>query len=131
MSDPFNLKSIQALAEWCNRQPAFQRAAEWADVNVVLAIGDTRFWLKLYRGRVIDVMAYLPATNPLGYDVIVSGQTEAWRELLNTTTKSWAQLASGKIVIDGNLIEANRMHEALCILLESFATLAKEKSHVA
>ena len=31
----------------------------------------------------------------------------------------------------GDLIEANRMHEALCILLESFATLGQEKSHVA
>lgn len=131
MSDPFNLKTIQALAEQCNRQPAFQRAAEWGDVKIVLAIGETRFWLKLYRGRVIDVMAYLPASNPLGYDVIISGQTEAWRELLNSKTKSWAQLASGKIVIDGNLIEANRMHEALCILLESFAVLGQEKSHVA
>jgi hypothetical protein len=131
MSDPFNLDLIHALAERCNRQPAFQRAAEWADVSVVLAIGERRFWLKLYRGRVIDLMEYLPATNPLGYDVIVSGQVDAWRELRGGTTKSWAQLASGRIVIDGNLIEANRMHEALCILLESFPAIGQESSHVA
>lgn len=131
MSNSFDLTSMQDLVERCNRQAAFQQAAAWADVKIVLAIGDERFWLKLYRGRIIDLMAYLPASNPLGYDVLVSGEVDAWGELLNPKTKSWAQLASGKIVIDGNLIEANRMHEALCILLESFATGGQETSHVA
>lgn len=122
---------VQALREHCNSQEAFRKATEWSDVNVVLAFGEDRYWLKLYRGEIIDLMEYVPMSNAFGYDVIVSGDVNAWRELMNGSAKSWALLTTGRVVIDGNLIEANRIHEALCIIMEALAFVPEEVSNVA
>jgi hypothetical protein len=125
-----SLEYVQQLQEHCNGLEDFQKATDWSDVNVVLAMGDKRYWLKLYRGRVMDLMEYLPVSNALGYDVIVSGDEPAWRQLA-MGTKSWEQLTTGRITIEGNLLEANRLHEALCILMESLADVPGEASNVA
>lgn len=124
MSSFPSLEYVQQLQARCNEQEAFNKATEWADVNLVLAIGDHRYWLKIYRGKIIDVMEYLPMSNAIGYRVLVSGAEDAWRELMSGT-KSWALISTGRIAIDGDLIEANRIHEALCLLIESTADIAR------
>jgi hypothetical protein len=113
-----SLAFAQRLAERCNEDAAFQNAAAWSDVNVVFAFGDQRYWLKLYRGEIIDVMEYLPMSNAFGYDVIVSGDLDAWRPVLEGDEQLWDPLSGGRITIDGNLLEANRIHEALCLMAE-------------
>lgn len=123
---------VQDLREYCNSQEAFKKSTEWSDVNVVLAFGSERYWLKLYRGQIIDLMEYKPSSNnAFGYDVIVSGEASAWNELMDGSAKSWALLTTAKITIDGNLLHANRMHEALCILMEAVQYISEEVSNVA
>lgn len=126
-----SLEYLQALRAHCNGLETFRKATEWADVNLVVAVGDQRFWLKLYRGQIIDLMEYLPMTNAFGYRVIVSGEEDAWRELMTGTVKSWALLTTGRLTIEGDLIEANRIHEALCLLVEAVADVPEEKTDVA
>lgn len=116
-----SIDSLNALAARCNENKQFFEATEWADSKIKLEIGSRSFWMKLYRGRIIDVMEYLPGTNALGYDIVVSGAEETWLKFVNEDAKSWALMSTSEIVIDGNLIEANRMHEAICIILESLS----------
>jgi len=94
-------------------------AFDWSDVNVVLGFGDERYWLKLYRGKIVDPMEFAPLSNALGYDFTVSGELDAWKELKDGKTKFWGPLSQGRITIEGNLLEANRMHEAICIMADT------------
>ncbi len=109
---------IDKLQEKCNDDAQFNRAAEWSDVNVVLEVDDERYWLKLYGGEIIDTMKYEPMSNPLGYDVILSGSVEAWQAVNDAEMPFWKAYSQGKITIDGNLLEANRMHEAIVRMAE-------------
>lgn len=118
-----SLEYLEALRSHLNNLEAFRKATEWADVNVAVKIGDHRYWMKIYRGQVIDLMEDLPMTNPLGYRVIISGDEAAWRELKDGTAKTWALTTTGRLVIDGDLIEANRIHEALCLIVEATADI--------
>ncbi|OAP24220.1 hypothetical protein A4R44_04993 [Amycolatopsis sp. M39] len=65
-------------------------------------------------------------SNAFGYRVVIAGQEDAWRDLMGGT-KSWALLTTGRITIDGDLLEANRIHEAICLLVESLADVPEEK----
>jgi hypothetical protein len=112
-----SLEFVKELQERCNSSKDFNIASGWSDTNVVLAFGDERYWLKLYRGEIIDVMEYEPMTNALGYEVIVSGPVDAWKDVLEKRRVFWNTYSTGEITIEGNLIEANRMHEALMLML--------------
>jgi hypothetical protein len=79
----------EGVQQRCNSLEDFRKATDWSDVNVVLAVGDQRYWLKLYRGKILDVMPYEPLSNALGYDVVVSGDRDAWKELVNGDVKFW------------------------------------------
>jgi len=107
---------MQTLQKRCNAHPDFNTATMWADVKIVIAFGDKRYWLKLYRGKIIDLMEYLPMKNALGYDILVSGALDVWETVHARKKVFWEPLDFGQIVIDGNLIECNRMHEAICLI---------------
>lgn len=109
---------IDQIQERCNDDDQFERAAEWSDVNVVLEAGEERYWLKFYGGEIIDTMQYEPMSNPLGYDVILSGTADAWQAVHDGEMVFWKAYSTGEITIDGNLIEANRVHEALVRMAE-------------
>ncbi|MFC7156970.1 hypothetical protein ACFQPA_16185 [Halomarina halobia] len=112
---------LEELQERCNEDEQFNRAAEWSDVNVVIGVDEERYWLKLYGGEIIDTMTYEPMSNPLGYDVVVSGSKEAWEPVVAGDDTFWKAYSSGGILIDGDLLEANRMHEALVRMAELMA----------
>lgn len=109
---------LERVQERCNDDEQFNQAAEWSDVNVVLEVGDERFWLKLYDGEIIDTMRYEPMSNPLGYDIVISGPTDAWQEVNDAEIPFWNAYSKGRITIDGNLLQANRMHEAIVRMAE-------------
>ncbi len=107
---------VEALQKKCNANPDFNTATMWSDVKIVIAFGDKRYWLKLYKGKIIDLMEYLPMKNALGYDIIVSGALDAWKAVHDGKKVFWEQYNFGRILIDGNLLECNRMHEAICLI---------------
>ncbi|WP_226043239.1 hypothetical protein [Natrinema sp. DC36] len=109
---------IEEIQQRCNEDEHFNRVSEWSDVNVVLEVGDERYWLKLYGGEIIDTMPYEPMSNPLGYDIILSGSRDAWKAVNDAEMPFWNAYSTGEITIDGNIMEANRMHEALVRMAE-------------
>lgn len=111
-----SLEWVKTLKEKCNANADFNTATMWSDVKVVLAFGDERYWLKLYKGEIIDLMEYLPMTNPLGYDIIVSGSVDAWKSVIDMQMVFGEASGTGAIAIDGNMLECNRMFEAICII---------------
>ncbi len=113
-----SLEWARALQEKSHQSESFRRASLWADVKLVLALGAHRYWFKLYRGRIIDVMEYLPLSNPLGYDILVSGPLETWKNIASGRRLLWQCVLAGEILIDGNMLEANRMTEAVCVLAD-------------
>jgi hypothetical protein len=110
-----SLEWMKALQDKCNANVDFNTATMWSDVKIVLAFGDRRYWLKLYKGKIIDLTEYW-LDHPLGYDIIVSGPTDLWKEVREGRMNFWATIIAGMIVIDGNQLECNRMHEAICIM---------------
>jgi hypothetical protein len=111
-----SLRWMEALQKKCNAFPDFNTATMWSDVKIVFAFGDKRYWLKLYRGKIIDLMEYLPMKNALGYDIIVSGPVDVWKTVHESKKTFWEPLDFGHITIDGNMLECNRMHEAICLI---------------
>lgn len=116
-----SLEWLEAVQERCNEDEQFERATEWSDVNLVVEVGEERYWLKLYGGEIIDVMEYVPMANALGYDVVVSGERAAWEPVVAGEDTFWKAYSQGTIAIDGNLLQANRMHEALVQMAELMA----------
>lgn len=112
-----SLEFLKELQRRCNSNENFKIASHWADTNVVLAFGDERYWLKLYRGEIIDIMKYEPMANALGYQVIVGGSVDAWQDVLEKRRVFFDAYSTGEITVEGNLIEANRMFEALMLML--------------
>ena len=111
-----SLEWVAALKEKCNGDPDFNTATKWSDVKVVLGFGDQRYWLNLYKGKKIDLMEYLPMTNALGYDILVNGSVDAWKSVIKREMVFAAAAGAGAIAIDGNMLECNRMYEAICLI---------------
>lgn len=109
---------VQALQEKLNTKSAFNIATKWSDVKVLLCFGDKRYWMKLYGGKVIDVMEYLPMQNPLGWDFSISAPLGVWEDLIEGR-KALGGLFGAYIVVDGNMIQANRMYEATWLICET------------
>ncbi|WP_187369423.1 hypothetical protein [Baekduia soli] len=107
----------------------FVAEARWFDGSILIEAGAQRLWLKVYRGRVIEVFDFIPV---FGYTFKLSGSPEAWT-MLGTGERTFTDLVSAgsryldtveeieaagggyrppEIAIEGNGIEAGRMHIA-------------------
>jgi hypothetical protein len=107
---------LRAVAANANANPTFNAASRWLDMTLVLGFGARRFWFKLYRGRIIDAMVYNPATNMLGYDVIVSGPEDAWARVASGEARYAREATVGVFSLDGNRPEAEKSYKAQMIL---------------
>lgn len=112
--------SIQAwldrVAQSANGNPGFNQASRWLDMTMVIGFGARRFWFKLYRGRIIDAMAYNSVSNMLGYDVVMSGPDEAWSRVVSGATTFGREATIGVFSHDGNRTEAEKSYKAQIIL---------------
>jgi hypothetical protein len=114
---------ITAFQKKCNESSSFRKASSWADTKIVLEIGDSRYYLKLYRGEIIDIMEYLPFSNALGYDILLRGQKEVWQKILERQNPFLQLAFLGEIERDGNMLECNRLHEAISIMTDEIMPL--------
>ncbi len=113
-----SLAWIESLQEKCNSDTKFNRAAAWADTKLVLSIGPSRYYLKLYRGKIIDVMDYVPFSNALGYDILLQAEVDVWQKVLRKENPFLQLAFLNEIERDGNILECNRLHEALSIMVD-------------
>ena len=109
---------IKAFHEKCNANPDFNRASMWADTRIVLGIGDNRYYMKVYRGKIIDIMEYLPFSNALGYDIILNAPVDVWKKVIEKQNTFLHLAFLGEIERDGNILECNRLHEAISIMTD-------------
>lgn len=120
----------ERLVTALNEDDGFVLETHWYDGSILLEADSQRCWLKIYRGKVIDHLPFVP---PLGYTFKVSASEEAW-SLLISGQRTFTDLATPgsrhfatleemeaggggdrppEIAIEGNGFEAGRMHVAL------------------
>lgn len=119
----------------------FAQEARWFDGSILLEAGAERCWLKVYRGAAIDHLEFVPV---FGYTFKVTGSAAAWDLLLRgkrtftdlatpgsrhcATLEEFAVPGAGyrppELAIEGNGIEAGRMHLALLRLTAVLAGVA-------
>lgn len=118
-----SIEFVHALRDRLNDDAAFATASRWSDVKVMLGLGDEQYWLKLYGGRIIDVMVWFPMANPLGWDYSISAPLATWQGLRDGSRALGHLLDTGAIRIDGNLLEANRLYESTHLMLSALRDL--------
>lgn len=118
-----SLAFVQSLTRALNDDPEFNAASRWSDVKVVLCFGEKRYWLKLYGGKVIDVMEYFPMANPLGWDYTISAPLDIWQSLGDGSRAQGHLLDSGAVTVDGDLLQANRLYECTHLMLAAIREL--------
>jgi len=124
-----SMEWITTFKEKCNESSNFNKASIWSDTKIVLRIGDNRYYLKLYRGKIIDIMEYLPFSNPLGYDILLSAPTEVWQKILEKQNPFLQLAFLGEIERDGNMLECNRLHEAISIMTDEIMPQVEPSEH--
>lgn len=138
VGDPaFQERFVAALHE----DEEFVLETRWFDGSILVDAGGQRCWVKIYRGKVIDVLDHVPA---FGYTFKIAGTAEAW-ELLATGERTFTDLATPgcrhldsveaiepegggyrapELLIEGNQFEAGRVHVAILRLSNVFAKTA-------
>ena len=112
-----SIEFVHALRDQLNGDALFLTASRWSDVKVLLCLGDQRYWLKLYGGKIIDVMEYFPMANPLGWDYMIAAPLEIWGTLRGGSRALGHLLDTGAIMVDGDLLQANRLYESTHLML--------------
>lgn len=133
----FRDRFLEALAA----DPEFEAEARWFDGSILIGIDTEIVWLKVYRGKVIDVLEFVPV---FGYTFKLSGSAAAW-EMLGSGERTFTDLISAgsrhlgsvaaaeaagggyrppELAIEGNGVEAGRMHIATMHLARAFARTA-------
>lgn len=124
----------ERLARALERHQGFREETRWFDGSILLECGRSRCWLKVYRGSVIETLDQVP---PFGFTFKITGPGEHWRDLVqgrrplsDLTMPGRRNLAPGSgfaeadataeapLRIEGDLLEAGRIHEALHHLAE-------------
>jgi len=121
-----SIEFVHALKDALSQDAEFNRVSRWSDVKVLLCFGDEHYWMKLYGGKVIDVMPYVPLANPLGWDYQIAGALDTWQQLRTRGAgpkPGAALLNCGRIRVDGNMLEANRMFESTHVIVEMIGRL--------
>lgn len=134
----------ERLQDALNADEEFVLESRWFDGSILLECGAERCWLKVYRGRVIDRLEFVPA---FGYTFKLVGSAAAW-QLLASGERTFTDLATPgsrhcdtleqfaaggggyrppEIAIEGNGIEAGRLHLAILRLAAVLAAVASSE----
>jgi len=137
LAEPIAEELVQRL----NANSEFEVCAKWFDGSILLESGEDQCWLKLYKGKVLDRLSIVP---PLGYTFKLSASDESWRMAASGEKSFWELFTPGvrdhhlvddpdfktvrrtPIRLEGNLMEANRLYEAVVLLAESYLTVLRD-----
>jgi len=139
---------VERFLETLAADPEFEQEARWFDGSILVEVGAEPIWLKIYRGKVIDTLEFTPV---FGYTFKLSGAPETWA-MLGSGERTFTDLVSAGsryaesieeieaggggyrpplLAIEGNGVEAGRMHLATMYLARAFAKAAVESGVVA
>ncbi|HEU0031152.1 MAG TPA: hypothetical protein VFQ53_11005 [Kofleriaceae bacterium] len=103
------------LQAWASQDAELIEAATWFDGAVLLELGESVAWLKIYAGRVIDVR---DSAAVFGYTFALRGPAAVWQVLLVDPHASVHQLVLlGKLRVDGNQLEFSRLSKLVAVLV--------------
>jgi hypothetical protein len=141
MIDFGNAQFRDRLRDALSCHEEFALETRWFDGSIVIEADEARCWLKVYRGRIIETLDSVP---PFGFTFKLRGSRQAWEDLVSGERRLTDLLMPGRrrfendpslasadasappqIAIEGNLLEATRIHEALYHLAECVARSAK------
>lgn len=126
-----------ALIDALHADETFATEMLWFDGSVAVVVGEETLWLKIYRGKVIEAMEYVPV---FGATISLTGTRDAWGKFVREELTFSDAISAGsrhlasyedpfaegggyrppEIAISGNGIEAGRVHiglRALCLVL--------------
>lgn len=113
-----SLEWMEAFRDACNSNEEFKLNAKFADTKMVFFFGDTAYYLKLYKGQIIDLEPFILNFAPLGYDIVVRAEMDVWSSIRSKEVKFWDHLNSWRIEVGGNHMDAHRLHEVVCIMCQ-------------
>lgn len=107
---------FRSFGETLEDDDRFRRAMARFDGSLKLEIGDDVVWMKLYRGRVLEVLGQ---EAEFGSTFTIAGPVEQWDRLLTEERNPFGeQQTLGKLEFRGNVLEATRMNDGLNVLVE-------------
>ena len=141
MIDFASVEFRDRLQERLNRHEGFAVETRWFDGSIAIEADTATCWLKVYRGRVIEALGAVP---PFGFTFKLRGSRESWQELVSAKRRFADLITPGqrrfendpslstadrsappRIAIEGNTLEATRLHEALYHLAECVVASAQ------
>ncbi len=133
---------LSAWVSQINADPSFNAATEWFDGSILLDDSVSSVWLKIYNGKIIDRLPHMP---PIGFTFKISGPEWAWNELVTGTVFTdllmggkrrfgsiaevvdGANMTPGIITIEGDLMSAFRVIEAIYLISDHYRDTARQE----
>jgi hypothetical protein len=141
MVDFGSVQFRERLADALTHHEGFALETRWFDGSILVEADEARCWLKVYRGRIIETLGSVP---PFGFTFKLRGSRQAWQELISGERRLAELITPGqrrfandpslatadgaapsRIAIEGNLLEATRIYEALYHFAECVARSAQ------
>lgn len=133
---------VGRLIAHINSDQRFELQTRWFDGSVLLDDGDAKCWMKIYRGKVIESLPFMP---PLGYTFKLGAPSWAWDAIASGHKKFGELLLGGRrefssyeelyktlppdppiFALEGNLMEAFRIIEAIYLLAENYVAVSRQ-----
>lgn len=130
----------EALVERLNADAEFEKYGRWFDGQILLESEDGQVWLKVYKGKVIDLMPFMPM---FGYTFALSGSDAAWGMLASgerlfvdlltpgarhfeddPELKTLGEMIPSQMKLGGNLMEAGRVTEIIHLIAAAYVAVA-------
>lgn len=137
---------MRAWMDAVNSDPIFNAVTRWFDGSILLSDVTSQCWLKIYAGKVIDRLSFMP---PLGYTFKIGAPEWAWDALVTGTRFTELFLGGRRcfngpedfvgepnrtppaFVLEGDLMSGQRVIEALYILADQYASTARALAEAA
>lgn len=112
-----SLDWFQEFINYLEENESFQSVMSHFDGAIKLKVGEEVIWMKIYRGKVLEV---LDIEAEFGSTFAITGPPREWERLLTMERNPFGeQLMAGLININGNFLEAIRVIDGVNALLES------------
>jgi hypothetical protein len=110
-----------AIVDESSRSAEFALAARWFDAAFVVSASTRSMWIKVYAGRVIDVV---PGRGVFGYAFELLAPDAVWHEAFEAPAAELQRLiAERKVEVRGNMLEFMRLARALDFFVEILRTV--------
>lgn len=124
-----DLEWFSEFSEELEEDESFRTAMRHFDGSIKLEVGNQTIWMKIYRGRILEV---LDQEAEFGSTFTIAGPPEQWERLLTEDRNPFGeQQTLGLIEISGNVLEATRLTDGLNAMVGCLRTQSADEVAVA